>query len=195
MSASLLSLSEEILNRAKALLARRWQVTIAIEGRCATGKSTLAGLLARDPAVSVICMDHFFLPARRRTPQRLAQPGGNVDLERFIAQVAAPLQSGEPVCYRPFDCRSQQLAPDWVRAPGPIRVVEGVYSLHPDIPPVYDLKFLLTAPLETRLERLRRRCAPGQLEQYLTQWIPLEDAYFRSFSFPDAQIISTGDPN
>ena len=56
---------------------------IGIDGRCASGKSTLAEILSHRLSCPVIHMDHFFLPHAMKTPERLAKPGGNADRERF----------------------------------------------------------------------------------------------------------------
>ena len=50
-------------------------------------------------------MDDFFLRPEQRTAQRLAQSGGNVDWERFQAEVLIPLRQGISFSYRPYDCR------------------------------------------------------------------------------------------
>jgi ABC-type multidrug transport system fused ATPase/permease subunit len=56
-------------------------LTIAIDGMAGAGKTTLASLLSQIFNCAVIHMDDFFLPFEMRTPQRLAQPGGNVHYE------------------------------------------------------------------------------------------------------------------
>lgn len=81
----------------------------AMDGPCATGKSTLGARLARLYSCPLFHMDDFFLPPERKTPERLAQPGGNVDYERFFAQVLSPLSRGEPVLYQPYRCHSGTL--------------------------------------------------------------------------------------
>ena len=45
---------------------------IAIDGRCASGKSTLAALLARILNAPVVHMDDFYTPHAQKTPERLA---------------------------------------------------------------------------------------------------------------------------
>ena len=77
---------------------------IAIDGRAASGKTTLAAALAAETGGAVVHMDDFFLPAELRTPQRLAAPGGNVHAERFAEEVLPFLRQGRPFCYRRFDC-------------------------------------------------------------------------------------------
>ena len=61
-------------------------VLAAIDGRCASGKTTLAAQLQQQFDGSVIHMDHFFLRPHQRTPQRYQEPGGNVDRERFLEE-------------------------------------------------------------------------------------------------------------
>ena len=57
---------------------------IAIDGRCAAGKTTLAARLAKELGGDVIHMDDFFLPPALRTQERRSEPGGNVHYERFL---------------------------------------------------------------------------------------------------------------
>lgn len=56
---------------------------VAIDGRSASGKTTLVNALAEQFHTSVVHMDDFFLPVELRTPERFAMPGGNVHFERF----------------------------------------------------------------------------------------------------------------
>lgn len=79
---------------------------IAIDGRCAAGKTTFAEKLSSIMECSVIHMDHFFLRPEQRTKERLAQAGGNVDRERFMEEVLKPLKAGKAFTYRSFDCPS-----------------------------------------------------------------------------------------
>ena len=154
----------------------------AMDGPCATGKSTLGARLARLYSCPLFHMDDFFLPPERKTPERLAQPGGNVDYERFFAQVLSPLSRGEPVLYQPYRCHSGTLEAARTIPPAPLAVVEGVYSLRPESQSLYQVKCFLTAPWPVREARLLDRCGPDGLERFRTLWIPLEDQYFQVFS-------------
>ena len=166
----------------------------AIDGPCATGKSTLGARLSQIYGCPLFHTDDFFLPPERKTPERLAQPGGNVDYERFFAQVLAPLSRGEPVLYQPYRCHSGALAAARTIPPAPLAVVEGVYSLRPEFQPLYQVKCFLSAPWPVREARLLERCGPEGLERFRTLWIPLEDRYFQAFSISDAcdTILETG---
>ena len=41
-------------------------ILLAIDGRCGSGKTTLAGALEKEAGAAVVHMDHFFLRAARR---------------------------------------------------------------------------------------------------------------------------------
>jgi len=73
---------------------------IAMDGRAAAGKTTLAEELAVTLGGAVVHMDDFFLPGELRTPERLAAPGGNVHAERFVEEVLPYLRRGEAFRYR-----------------------------------------------------------------------------------------------
>ena len=75
------------------LLAEKDMVIMAIDGKCNSGKTTLASKLAEIYDCNVFHMDDFFLRPEQRTPERFAEVGGNVDYERFWEEVLLPLKS------------------------------------------------------------------------------------------------------
>ena len=158
--------------------------TLAIDGRSGAGKSSLAACLADGAGAALIHMDDFFLPAARKTPERLAQPGGNVDIERFCQEVIAPLRAGRPVTYRPYSCQTGRLGAAIQLPSAPLTVVEGVYSLHPAAAFPYDGSvFLAVAPAAQR-ERIGKRSGLALLARYDQEWIPLEEKYFHALAIP-----------
>jgi len=168
---------EELITQINQICARKGRCIVAIDGRCAAGKTTLANALAQRLGANLFHADHFFLQPEQRTPQRLAQPGGNLDVERLEQEVLIPLAEGRPVCYRPYDCGTQSLGTPLTVEPKPISIVEGSYSLHPRLEGYYDLKLLLEISPAEQKQRLLAR-DPQKYEQFLTRWIPLEEAYF-----------------
>ncbi len=153
----------------------------ALDGMCASGKTSLSNALGFVFRAPVFHMDDFYLPPERKTAQRLAEPGGNVDAERFFTDVLSPLSRGETVHYRPYHCHSNALGEEIAVPPAPLAVVEGVYSLRPELQPYYHVKCFLDVPWSTRRARLLARNGPEGLERFEKLWIPLEDAYFRAF--------------
>lgn len=160
-------------------------VLMAIDGPCASGKSTLAAQLGDHYQAPVLHMDDFFLPPALRTQERLSQPGGNVDRERFFSQVLSPLSQQAPTSYRPWRCQTGTLGEEIFISPAPLTIVEGAYALHPDLREHYHLRVFLTAPLPLREARLRQRNGPEGLETFQARWIPLENAYFQQCAVED----------
>lgn len=158
--------------------SRHAPAVLAIDGRCASGKTTLAAKLTADWNASLFHMDDFYLRPHQRTAERLAEPGGNVDRERFLAEVLLPLTEGRRVSYRRFDCQTFTFEPARIIDPYPIAIVEGSYSCHPELRDRYDMRIFLDIDPETQLERILRRNGPETLERFKSLWIPLEEAYF-----------------
>lgn len=161
----------------------RGPLVVAIEGGAATGKSTLASQLARRFDAPVIPMDDFFLPPDLRTGERLAERGGNIHYERFDLQVAQPLREHRTAVYDVYDCHADRIIGQRRVEPGPLTIVEGVYSLHPRYRDVMNLRILLQTSPETQDKRLRAR-GPWLYRSFRDVWLPLERAYFEAEDFP-----------
>ncbi len=181
-----------ILSDAEKLLKGKTRAVIAIDGKSGTGKSHLARLIEACCRASTVHMDDFFLPQEKKTEERLREAGGNVDYERFISDVLIPLSSGMPFSYKPFDCSTMELSPVLVEVDKPLIIIEGVYSLRPEFREYYDLAYVLDAPYESRLDRIRARSGEKKLERFINEWMPLEDIYFNSFDFSSYPLIENG---
>lgn len=154
--------------------------TIAIDGRCASGKTTMAGMLAKVLEAGVIHMDDFFLPLKLRTEDRFATPGGNVHYERVRDEVLPKLKTAEAFSYQRFDCSKMALG-DFVAVIGShYYIVEGAYSCHPALGEYMSLKVFSDVESEEQLERIRRRDGEEMLKNFQSYWIPMEEAYFES---------------
>lgn len=172
---------KKAINKIEEILSAKPNAVIAIDGCCASGKTTLAAELAERFDMQIIHMDDFFLLPEMRTAERLSKPGGNVHFERFVNEVAAGIKSGREFRYRIFSCKKGAFDGEAVINPQKPVIVEGAYALHPEIPDIYDLKIFLEADLETRLERIEKRNGKDGLEIFKSKWIPLEDRYFEAF--------------
>ena len=125
-------------------------------------------------------MDDFFLQPKQRTPERLAEAGGNVDRERFYEEVVVPLVKRDTIVYRPFDCATMSLQSARKIEPDKIIVVEGAYSTHPELGEYYDLSVFLDIAPELQQERIWKRNTPDKAERFFAQWIPMEQKYFEA---------------
>ena len=171
-----------------ALLEAGSRILIAIDGCCTAGKTTLAAALAEEYDCNVFHMDDFFLRPEQRTAQRYAQPGGNVDYERFREEVLIPLGKGEAFSYRPFSCGTLTLTEPVTVTPKALNIVEGTYSHHPYFGDPYDLRIFLGVDGQTQRERILQR--PSFLaERFFSEWIPMESHYFRALGIPERADI------
>lgn len=170
---------QAVIERIERVYTERERVFVAIDGPCTSGKTTLATVLQRHFGGNVLHMDDFFLRPERRTPERFAEPGGNVDRERFEDEVLAPLAAGKIVQYRPWDCHTGDFAASHNVEPARLTIVEGSYSMHPALRGYYDLMICLTIDSGEQLRRLEVR-NPRMLQRFIDEWIPLENRYFAS---------------
>lgn len=171
---------QQIITWINDYLQRHDSLLVAVDGRCASGKTTLASRLQQyyGEDCQVFHMDDFFLRPEQRTPQRLAMPGENVDHERFLEEVLEPWVAGKPVSYRPYDCSTQSLAEPFCAVPGKVLVVEGSYSCHRLLRDYYDLHIFLDVDAKTQMERILARNGEEAAKVFAERWIPLEEAYF-----------------
>ncbi|MBQ7623811.1 MAG: hypothetical protein IJS65_00865 [Clostridia bacterium] len=156
---------------------------IAIDGRCASGKTTLASLLEKAYGCRVVHMDDFFLPPAMRAPERLLAPGGNVHYERFLSEVAPCLRGGA-FSYGAYDCKSGETVVKTLPA-ARYTIVEGSYSLHPALFSLYDLRLFCDVSPETQIKRLYARDG-ARARVFFDKWIPLEEKYFSACAVKDA---------
>ena len=159
-------------------IAHGERTTLAIDGPCGSGKTTLAALLAQLYDCPVFHADDFFLRPEQRTPNRFADPGGNLDRERLREEVLLPLHQGQAVSFRRFDCHSLTLQPPVTVAPALLSIVEGSYCLHPELAPLYDMSVCLSISPELQRARILARNGKEMAQRFFERWIPLEQVYF-----------------
>lgn len=168
-------------------------LVLAIDGNCASGKTTLSRLLAMYFDCNVIPMDDFFLPPGLRTPERLAQPGGNVHYERFAEEVMKPLQNGSNVSYRRFRCDIMNYGDTITLSPKPLTIIEGSYCMRPELRGLYQYSVFLSCSYDCQVARIRARNGEEMLKNFVSRWIPMENAYFHAFQVKKScsQVIPT----
>jgi len=162
---------------------------IAIDGRAAAGKSTfakrLAKIIAGDKSI-VAEMDHFFLPPKLRTVERLATPGGNIHSERFVEEVLPMIGAVEEFSYRRFDCASMDYNGTIAIDAHLWRIVEGVYSCHPIFGNYMNIRVFLDVDPETQRVRIEKRNNPKIAADYLAKWISMEETYFETYDIRES---------
>lgn len=201
MTAKSVNISEAAKIISSALFSA--PIIVAIDGRCASGKTTLAkeieslisGLNAvsggegryknNGCALTVIHTDDFFLRPEQRSPERLRTPGENIDHERFLKEVLIPLKEEHDFSYRPFNCHTYSFGePIFVKGGKKSVLIEGSYSCHRNLCNYYDMRIFLSTDKKTQYERIRARNG-ANAEIFVNKWIPLEELYFSFFHVPE----------
>lgn len=151
---------------------------IAIDGRCAAGKTTFAERLAQVTGAGLIHMDDFFLPEEMKTEARLNEPGGNVHYERFAEEVLPRLKDPLGFDYLCYDCKRMAYGERRVVPAGILRIVEGAYSCHPKFGDYMDIRIFCDVKALEQRARIKKRNGADSLPTFLGKWIPWEEKYF-----------------
>lgn len=166
------------------LLGKNGCPVIAVDGRCAAGKTTLAAALSEHFGFGVVHMDDFFLPFDMRTPERLAEPGGNVHRERFAAEVIPHLHSGEEFAYNVFSCSLGRVDGS-VKIPKGGIIVEGAYSMHPSFGDIYDARIFMDIAPQLQKQRIIARGGEEKWLMFEQKWIPMEENYHSFYNIKE----------
>ena len=160
-------------------------ILVAVDGPSASGKSSFGRFLNDNFICNVFHMDDFFLPPERKTAERLAQPGGNIDYERVEEGLIKNILKPENFTFNVYDCHTLSLFESGKVFHKRLNVVEGVYSLHPELSSYFDYKIYLDVNAEKQCERILARSGESKLERYKKEWIPLENKYFDTYKIKE----------
>ena len=168
-----------VSERIDYLLETKPVILIALDGNTASGKSTLAHVLQRIyiDRCNLFHTDDYFLRLEQRTEERYAQPGGNFDRERFEAEILKPLSLSQSVAAHRYNCNTFQLEGERIYPCQPLNIIEGSYSMHPELERYYDFSVYTKISPAIQHERICAR-NPETKDEFFTRWIPLEEAYF-----------------
>lgn len=185
------SIYEKLIHTIKTHLPITTPFILTIDGMCGSGKTTLAEYLSTIFDTSIIHMDNFFLPFERKTEERLAEPGGNIDYERFLEIIIPALQKKAPFSYAAYNCQTSSYDRHIQINPCELIIVEGSYSLHQKFGHYYDLSLFLSVNTDEQLQRLKSRCKnETKFHRFQTDWIPMETIYHEKQLIPQrADII------
>jgi uridine kinase len=168
--------------RVAELLARteRRPAVVGIDGVGGAGKSTLAGrLVAGIPHAGLLSGDDFYreMPDGERAGLRPEEGYQRYfDWQRLRREVLVPAREGRrELVYRRYDWPAGRLG-GVVRRPMPeVLVVEGVYTLRPDLADLLDVTVWVSVGQPARQRRLLER---GQdSAEWIRRWAAAEDHY------------------
>ena len=157
-------------------------LVLALDGRCGSGKTTLANTLARQfPASITLHTDDFYLPPAQRIRGWEKTPCANMDLARLRDEALRPAYAGQAVAYRAYSCREGDYLPTVQLAAQPLVILEGSYSHHPLLAGYETLRVFVTCSKPEQTRRLQAR-EGERYANFAARWIPLEEAYFAQYN-------------
>lgn len=149
---------------ASALARRLGPRLLAVDGLPCSGKSTLAEKMAEANGFQCIAVDDFF--------QRY---------EEFLTAIRELAGSGR-CSYYPFDWPSMRFSQERrtvMLANGPV-IVEGTSSLHPDLAPLFDVRFFVESDETTILDAVLRRDGNYFENEWRDLWLPNAALYMET---------------
>jgi uridine kinase len=169
-------LAEAIAARSKGLGR---PLVVALDGRSAVGKTTLAAALGERLEATVIEGDDFYAGG---TEVRSGSPASLVDVcidwqrQRLALEM---LRAGGEASWHAFDWDAfdgRLCAEETVKPSAPIVILEGVYSARPELADLIDIAVMVRTDegiRESRLLARQEHTGPWEL-----QWHAAEDYYF-----------------
>jgi uridine kinase len=158
---------------------------IAIDGPGGSGKSFFAEKLSRLlKDTEVVHFDDFYLP--RYDPEII---GSNFDWCRLIEQVLVPLTDHKKCKYQVYNWITKELDGHKKLQDSKYLIVEGVTSGRLELRKYLNFIIFVETPFDIRLNRGIERDGIEIKDQWLNEWIPMEDKYFES-SIHQTQSIS-----
>jgi uridine kinase len=177
----------ELVDDIRALESPQGPVVVAIDGRSASGKTTLALWLAAELGATLVHMDDFYrdMPEPARWLLRPAQGVEQFfDWQRLRREALEPLSRGHAVSYRGYDwdAGGGLSAEHHVVEAAAVVILEGVYAARPELDDLVHLRVLVDASPERRARRRLERADHQGLE---ARWDAAEEFYFTEIRPPD----------
>ncbi len=178
--------TEITVEKIKELLTEKGSVWVAVDGNCASGKTTFAKALSAFFDCNVFHIDDFYLPKVLQTNEI----AGNIDRQRFLKEVLLPLKNGENIFLKKFDCKTQSYGEPQKTGVKEVNIVEGSFSCHPDFFSFFDMSIFLSASPDVQKERIIKRNGEDGFNVFEQKWIPAEEKYFKELNIKEKCTLS-----
>lgn len=136
---------ETLTRKLEELMSQKDHVVIAIDGPGHEAGSALAAELQQRYKCNVFHTSNYGRQADELTPEVLRTPGEKLDRQRLRTEVIEPLKEGRDVIFRVFSFVAMAYMPAMPAPAKKLNIIEGAYSLHPELRPLYDLAVFVPA--------------------------------------------------
>jgi uridine kinase len=165
-------------------------VLVALDGRSAAGKSTVAHHVGAQTAALVIDGDDFYRGGDDEF-WNAKGPAEKVDAVidwRRQRALLTRLGRGEAARWQPYDWDADdgRLGTAVTAGPAAVVLLEGAYSARPELADLFALRALLQLPRATRRERLLEREGERYRAEWEARWQEAEDLYFEILMPPES---------
>ena len=166
-------------------------ILIAIDGGSGSGKSSIAGIIAKQLNATLIATDDFYAAEithegwiNRSFKERAADV---INWRSLRSNVLEPLMNGMAASWNAFDFNAG-IRSDGTYSfssavinylPNDFIIIEGTYSCRPELCDLIHLKILVDVPVHVRHKRLKKREEKEFLIQWHDRWDEAEQYYFR----------------
>ena len=154
---------------------------IAFDGRSASGKTSLSERLKIELNIPVIHTDDFYRPKNQNGEFEISEFDGNFDIIRFKHEVVEQLKTKTTFKYGVFDCKLGIIDRYNEINVSNCCIIEGAYSLNPNLGEYADIKVFFDVDEETQKQRILLRNGEKQLENFKKIWLPAEERYLEHY--------------
>jgi uridine kinase len=180
---------------------------VAIDGKSGSGKSQLAALVAGALPAVVVPSDDFYAGHVSDAEWEARTPGERaadvIDWQRLRAEALEPLLAGRTAGWYPFDFEARRsdgtfrlAAARVTREPAAVVILDGAYSIRPELADLIDLSVLVDVPADERRRRLVERDGSAYTDAWQQRWSAAEELYFNVVRPPSSfdVVVVNEDP-
>jgi phosphoribulokinase len=174
------------------VVVHRRPALVGIDGQGGAGKSTFARAVVSELGYAVVVQGDDFYRDLPDDERAALDPAAGVeqyfDWQRLRREVLEPVRRGDAVLrYQRYDWDRAAMG-DWVEQPMPdVVVVEGVYTLRPQLLDLIDVGVWVETSEETRL---RRQVERGENDDvWIRRWVAAEDHYVATHDPRSAAVL------
>lgn len=153
---------------------------LCIDGYAGSGKTTLANKLAIKLNATLIHVDDFYIPIDKRPIDWFEKPGGNINFDRLTKEVFNPYLKKEELKHNEFKPYIQELQCFDNYPYNSKLIIEGSYSMHPEIRNFSTHTVFLKCDSSSQQRRLKLR-EKDNFENFKNIWIVKELNYHKIF--------------